>query len=320
MAESRESESVYILGAGLLFYIIAGFVLVFSPWLEQAERQQHIVTIDGKTVATREPTEAERHGRAIYIRENCVICHSQVVRGGWEKVGDGSSVELVGKGGDVERYGPISQPGESGRDMPHLYGTRRIGPDLAREGAKFADAWHVSHFYDPQAVSPGSVMPKFTWLYLVEYEGATGEPASFEPTVELMDLISYVQSLGVGIGDWRGGEAADEFDEEEFKATFEDKNAVAKLAKKGREVYLRFNCVSCHGDRGHGDGPAGAAYPDANQPRDYHDPESFKWGWDPVSIRTTIQKGRPDYMPSHPQLNNEQLAALAAYVIGLAEE
>ncbi|MBL9140870.1 MAG: cytochrome-c oxidase, cbb3-type subunit I [Phycisphaerae bacterium] len=95
-------------------------------------------------------TPLELVGRDIYISEGCVNCHSQMIR------------PMVA---ETERYGEYSKPGESVYDHPFLWGSRRIGPDLAREGVSNPSAlWHLRHFADPDSTSPGSIMPKYTHL------------------------------------------------------------------------------------------------------------------------------------------------------------
>lgn len=102
-------------------------------------------------ISTVQPlTALECIGRDIYVSEGCVNCHSQMVR------------PLVA---ETERYGEYSKPGESVFDHPFLWGSRRIGPDLAREGVRNPSAlWHLRHFADPNATSPGSIMPKYPHL------------------------------------------------------------------------------------------------------------------------------------------------------------
>lgn len=94
-------------------------------------------------------TPLELAGRNIYIREGCYACHSQMIR----TLRD-----------EVERYGPYSLAAESKYDHPMLWGSKRTGPDLARVGDKYSDAWHVVHLINPRDVVPGSVMPKYGWL------------------------------------------------------------------------------------------------------------------------------------------------------------
>jgi cytochrome c oxidase cbb3-type subunit 2 len=94
-------------------------------------------------------TPLEAAGREIYIREGCYACHSQMIR----TLRD-----------EVERYGPYSLAVESQYDHPMLWGSKRTGPDLARIGGKYSDAWHVAHLYDPRDIVPESVMPAYRWL------------------------------------------------------------------------------------------------------------------------------------------------------------
>jgi len=98
-------------------------------------------------------TPLELAGRNIYIREGCYACHSQMIR----TLRD-----------EVERYGPYSLAVESKYDHPHLWGSKRTGPDLARLGEKYSDEWHVAHMINPRAVVPESVMPAYAWLARTE--------------------------------------------------------------------------------------------------------------------------------------------------------
>jgi cytochrome c oxidase cbb3-type subunit 2 len=91
----------------------------------------------------------ELTGRDIYIREGCYVCHSQMIR----PMRD-----------EVERYGHYSLAAESKYDHPFQWGSKRTGPDLARVGGRYSDAWHVDHLRNPQAVVPESVMPKYGFL------------------------------------------------------------------------------------------------------------------------------------------------------------
>ncbi|MBX2963863.1 MAG: cytochrome-c oxidase, cbb3-type subunit I [Cyclobacteriaceae bacterium] len=107
------------------------------------------------TIASVKPyTPLELHGRDIYIREGCVGCHSQLVRPFRS---------------EVERYDPLggeySKSGEYVYDHPFLWGSKRTGPDLHRLGGKYSDIWHYNHMLAPDAVSSGSIMPAYPWLF-----------------------------------------------------------------------------------------------------------------------------------------------------------
>jgi len=89
-------------------------------------------------------------GRDIYIREGCYLCHSQMVRP---------------MRAEILRYGEWTRAAEYQYDRPFLLGSRRLGPDLQRQGGKYPDAWHYEHMRDPRSTSPGSVMPPYPWLH-----------------------------------------------------------------------------------------------------------------------------------------------------------
>ncbi len=165
-------------------------------------------------------TPLELAGRDLYVREGCYTCHSQMIR------------TLVP---DVMRYGDYSRLGESIWDHPYQWGSRRTGPDLARLGGRYNHAWHYDHMRDPRAISTGSNMPAYTWLFdrNTDYAALPGKinvqkligvpfpswsPAMIdtlakeqakeiagqlrdqgryvEPDKEIVALIAYLQSLG----------------------------------------------------------------------------------------------------------------------------
>lgn len=94
-------------------------------------------------------TPLELAGREIYMREGCYACHSQMVRSPAD---------------EIDRYGPYSLASESAYDHPMLWGSKRTGPNLARLGEKYSDAWQVAHLIDPRAAVPASIMPAYPWL------------------------------------------------------------------------------------------------------------------------------------------------------------
>ncbi len=102
------------------------------------------------TISSVKPyTPLELQGRDIYIREGCNACHSQLVRPFRS---------------ETERYGEYSKAGEYVYDHPFLWGSKRTGPDLHREGGKYPNIWHYLHMENPESVSPGSIMPNYPWL------------------------------------------------------------------------------------------------------------------------------------------------------------
>ncbi len=103
-------------------------------------------------------TPLELHGRDIYVREGCYTCHSQMIRPFRD---------------EVARYGEYSKAGEFIYDHPFQWGSKRTGPDLARSGGKYPDSWHYNHMLDPQSMSPGSIMPTYSWLLDDKIDTAT---------------------------------------------------------------------------------------------------------------------------------------------------
>ncbi|HWA25548.1 MAG TPA: cytochrome-c oxidase, cbb3-type subunit I [Lacunisphaera sp.] len=125
-------------------------------------------------------TPLELAGRDLYVREGCYTCHSQMIR------------TLVP---DVMRYGDYSRLGESIWDHPYQWGSKRNGPDLARVGGKYNDAWHFDHMRDPRAISTGSNMPAYYWLH----ENNTDYAA-------LPAKIRVQRTLGVPFPNWSPAE------------------------------------------------------------------------------------------------------------------
>lgn len=112
-----------------------------------------LLTVDSnipKITSVKPYTPLELEGRDIYIREGCNNCHSQMIRPFRS---------------EVERYGEYSKAGEFVYDFPFLWGSKRTGPDVHRVGGKYNDNWHFNHMYDPESTSPGSIMPRYPWLF-----------------------------------------------------------------------------------------------------------------------------------------------------------
>lgn len=128
------------------------------------------------TISSVKPyTPLELQGRDVYIKEGCVSCHSQMIRPFRS---------------ETERYGEYSKAGEFVYDHPHLWGSKRTGPDLQREGGKYGNVWHFNHMLDPQTMSPGSIMPPYEWL-ITQTLDTTTTPRK----------INAMRSLGVPYGE-----------------------------------------------------------------------------------------------------------------------
>lgn len=192
-----ESKSGVLLIAGVGFFALAFLVMGILPWtiyLDQPEKSIQALAAEGiphefVDLAERFPdrfrkyfpngptvasfADALEQGRQIYVAEGCWHCHSQQVR-------PVSKEDL--------RWGPVSHAREyqNALQRPVLFGTRRVGPDLFREGARRSNDWHLAHFYKPTNVVPTSVMPEYPWFF--DAEGY--------PNKRGMSIIAYVQWMG----------------------------------------------------------------------------------------------------------------------------
>lgn len=136
-----EARPVQMLVFSLVAVAIGGILEIIPTFL---------VKSNIPTIASVKPyTPLELQGRDIYVREGCYLCHSQMVRPFRD---------------EVARYGEYSKAGEFVYDHPFQWGSKRTGPDLARIGGKYPDSWHYNHMLEPQSMSPGSIMPSYSWL------------------------------------------------------------------------------------------------------------------------------------------------------------
>jgi len=136
-----EKNSLVLL-IGILLVVSIGGLVEIAPLF-------FIGSTIEKVQGMRPYSPLELAGRNIYVREGCYNCHSQMIR----SLRD-----------EVERYGHYSLAAESMYDHPFQWGSKRTGPDLARVGGKYSDAWHVDHLKAPREVVPGSVMPGYPFL------------------------------------------------------------------------------------------------------------------------------------------------------------
>jgi cytochrome c oxidase cbb3-type subunit I/II len=127
------------------------------------------------TISSVKPyTPLELQGRDIYVREGCYVCHSQMIRPFRS---------------ETERYGEYSKAGEFVYDHPFQWGSKRTGPDLAREGTgnlKKSDGWHFRHFREPSSMSEGSIMPSYAFMIEKKLDTST-----------TVAKIKAMQTLGV---------------------------------------------------------------------------------------------------------------------------
>lgn len=210
-----EGKPIYFTVTALIVILVGGLVEFIPTFL---------VKSNIPTIASVNPyTPLELQGRDIYIREACNSCHSQMIRPFRS---------------ETERYGEYSKAGEFVFDHPFLWGSKRTGPDLQREGGKYPNLWHYLHMENPTSMSPGSIMPHYPWLlentlnttttaakinamrslgvpYPEGYENIANDElvkqaeeiaadlqnagAPAEPDKEIIALIAYLQRLGKDI-------------------------------------------------------------------------------------------------------------------------
>lgn len=190
-------KRTFVLAFGVFLTIassVTGLVLI-PNWQFQALKP--VVKVDG----TRYPEGYfgdQAKGRAIYINQGCIYCHTQQVR-------------MKGYGADIRRgWGTRrSVPRDYLQDRPHQLGTQRIGPDLASVGARQPSTdWHALHLYNPQITSPGSIMPRYDYLFREITAGAATPPGAdavavpgggkvthIVPTDRGRALIAYLKRL-----------------------------------------------------------------------------------------------------------------------------
>ncbi len=148
-----ERKPTPLLVLSLVVILIGGLVEIIPTFL---------VKSNIPTIASVKPyTPLELQGRDIYVREGCYTCHSQMIRPFRS---------------ETERYGEYSKAGEFVYDHPFQWGSKRTGPDLAREGAgnlKKSNTWHFNHLEEPSAISTGSVMPSYSFLIEHNLDTAT---------------------------------------------------------------------------------------------------------------------------------------------------
>jgi len=278
-------------------------------------------------------TAVETEGRDVYIREGCNNCHTQTVRP---------------LRSEVARYGDYSEAEESAWDRPFLWGSRRTGPDLARVGGKYPDAWQYRHMANPQAMFDKSNMPAYPWLAKAKLDTSltarkvktlgfgydasevARQLAAFRKTVAAPTYPSAQVRSQVTPADLRG--EITELDAlvaylqklgRDLKAArkpptevatagaAESKNPYAgnPAAEEEGEKIFKENCRSCHGENGAGGfGPKLAT-------------TTHKFGGSDADLFASIAGGRPGGMPTFlPQLGKERIWKAVTYIRHLERE
>lgn len=200
MKHEALEKNVGLLMAFILVCVSFGGMVQLFPLFFEGELSKPIETLKPLTAVQLE-------GRDIYMREGCAVCHTQMVRPLQH---------------ETARYGHYSVAGEDAYEHPFLWGSKRTGPDLARVGGRYSNAWHIAHLKDPRSVVPVSNMPAYPWLFENLLDGAdtaakmrvlrtlgvpytdqdiAGAAEAVTGVSEADALIAYLQSLGL---DMRG--------------------------------------------------------------------------------------------------------------------
>lgn len=192
----------------MVFMVLSLIVILIGGMIEMMPT--FTIKSNIPTIATVKPyTPLELHGRDVYIKEGCVNCHSQMIRPFRS---------------ETERYGEYSKAGEFVYDHPFLWGSKRTGPDLQRVGSKYSNSWHYNHMYDPQTMSPGSIMPAYDWLAEQELD-----------TTTTIAKINAMRTLGVPYPDGYEHKANRDLDEQ-AKAIAADLKQNNVKVKSDREI------------------------------------------------------------------------------------
>jgi cytochrome c oxidase cbb3-type subunit 2 len=278
-------------------------------------------------------TAPEVEGRDIYIREGCNNCHTQTVR----------PLRT-----EVARYGDYSKPEEFAYDRPFLWGSRRTGPDLARLGGKYPDAWHYRHMTNPQGMFAQSNMPPYPWLakarldtsltarkvrvlgygydeaevsrQLASYRQAVTSPEYASAQVrsqvtpkplrgDLTELDALVAYMQRLGRDLKVAQRGGAGSAVAEAAEAKNPFAGNRSAEEEGEKIFEENCRSCHGEHGAGGfGPKLAV-------------KGHKYGGTDAELFASVAGGRPGGMPSFlSQLGKDRIWKVIAYLRHLERE
>jgi cytochrome c oxidase cbb3-type subunit 2 len=282
MWERKPVLLIVLATVAILVGTIITMVLPFAWVNTEADR------IEGVTPYT----ALQQEGRDVYIRDGCNNCHTQTVR------------PLVP---EVLRYGDYSKSGEFVYDRPFLWGSKRTGPDLARLGGKYPDAWHYKHMESPRSMVPRTNMPDYGWLSgnpldpqmiqrkmdVLGFPYTTDEIKALEGKNEMDAMVAYLQKLGSDIP-WR--KAAETTIVGDLKNPYGD--ADQATISNWASLYQE-NCAACHGPKMEGEiGPELIG-------EDYDDEILFE------IIYTGIADGG---MPSFSSLGTDKVWKLTNYI------
>jgi len=290
--------------AGIGFFLFS--MLLLGLWPAKVLDEQIAQTAPDYVLAL---SPSEVRGQAIYAREGCGYCHTQQVR----------YLET-----DMARFGAPTLAWETQFDSPHLWGTRRIGPDLSRVGGSRSNDWHYAHLYAPRSVVPLSIMPSYQSMF---------DGSAKRPRQEARDVVAYIESLGRA----RALAWPDNDDSVRERVTG-DKWALMSLdapvlsahPAKAQPIDTEFsldgvgasdrglslwadNCAGCHGDLGAGDGLASLSL--APMPANLREHD-----YAPDYLASVLFNGiGGTSMPAWRDQSPEDLAALVVIVMGFSD-
>lgn len=285
--------------AGIAFFGLS--VTLLGVWPKRVLAEQAAMTAPANPLPF---TNAALRGKAVYAREGCAYCHTQQIRY---------------TAADSARFGAPTLAWETRFDYPHLFGTRRIGPDLSRAGGTRTEDWHYLHLFAPRAAVPLSMMPSYAALF----DGAPDRPSQ-----DARDLIDYIETLGQARElAWPEADIAalDTIPNNKWaqmSLTAEVLNAhPARSRPRGSappvataaaddvgEQLWQDHCTGCHGEDGRGDGP-GAKWLNPQPPNFAAREYTLARVWDVLwnGVHGTAMPAWRDHTP-------ENLAALANVV------
>ncbi|AMV72709.1 hypothetical protein JCM30471_12250 [Desulfuromonas carbonis] len=224
----------------VLFLLLATLTILVGTIITMVLPFAWVNTEADRIASVKPYTALQLAGRDVYIREGCNNCHTQTVR------------PLVA---EVLRYGDYSKSGEFVYDRPHLWGSRRTGPDLARIGGKYPDAWHYQHMAAPTSMVPRSNMPAYAFLGLglvdpaytrkkmevLDFPYQEADITALQGKSEMDALVAYLQKLGSDIP-WR--QAAQTIMVGELQNPYQSDSSVLEA---GGALFAQ-HCAACHGD------------------------------------------------------------------------
>ncbi len=219
--KQSEGYHLWLERTPFLFSILSFVALAIGGFLEIVPTllvKENVPTI----TAVKPYTPLELEGRDLYIREGCNSCHSQMIRPFRDEV-----VRFNGKNGQY------SKAGEFVYDRPFLWGSKRTGPDLHRQGGKNPSSWHFKHMYNPRLTSPRSIMPRYPWLIAHKLDRSlTQDKIQFMKDVY---DIPYTQAEIDSANTWANNQAAG-IVRDIYKEAPDIKEAIEKeKAKKGAD-------------------------------------------------------------------------------------